>query len=960
LPRLFYLWARMQKEFYEKALPSQGLYCAAGIDRDGRTYHRFAESLSELDKHVEDLKHGELNVFVALHTFNQRSRKAECAEYCKTFFIDLDVDPENPKKYASKDEALSAIEDFLKVSELPPPVRVDSGGGIHAYWILDQDVPSTEWKLYAGKFKKLCLDHLKIDPAVTADSARILRCPDSLNYKRNPPTPTKFLDTEFQEWSYEEFKSYLGKTEDDVELTIFDTLPKGLDEDTKKIARLDNYETSFQDIAEKSLSDNGCAQIKNILINAATLEEPLWYAGLSIARHCTDWETAIHLMSEDHPEYNYETTVRKANQAFGKPFSCEKFDELNPGGCKECPFRGRITNPLGLGRRLAEAPTAETISEEDTVRIETNPKEVPIFPTYLKPFVRGQAGGIYYLPPPEIDEDGTKVQSPPVLLSTSDFFPIKRKYSAGTGEIYVVRIVMTHETREFDMSMEAINSLETFKKVFGREGIVPPNQKLWPMLMDYMTKWAHYYQSQSAADIIRGQMGWSENNDAFVIGAIEYDRKGTERKSATSSLVRGVAKMMEPRGSYDKWKECAHKLNRPEFEMHAFAVGMAFGSPLMRFCKTKGMTFCYTGNTGGAKTGALIAAVSVFASPMDANVFKATDNGFVMRALNFKNILLGIDEVKDKDPKELSNLIHSISQGKGKIRMHASVNAEREQELNAALISLWTSNESMFDKLFTAKRNPTGEFARYMEYRIPRPKYLDENPDWGEQVFDPFNVNYGWAGRDYAKNLMLTPDGDIEDLIGKWRQRIFSSSFGRSIDYRYFENATAATFAGLELARNFNIVEYDSNRIFEEVMLRSIMVKDKTSKEQIVDYEGLVTEFFMNNHRGILIFNNGVSSTEIYGPLMGRMELDTGHFYVSTKHFNEFLTLECKVSTDEMVHTLKAKGVYEGVEEKKRLTTGWKGGTLNGIRCYVFKLATPKEIVEKIIADSSKSKPDRA
>jgi hypothetical protein len=371
------------------------------------------------------------------------------------------------------------------------------------------------------------------------------------------------------------------------------------------------------------------------------------------------------------------------------------------------------------------------------------------------------------------------------------------------------------------------------------------------------------------------------------------------------------------------------------------------------------MTFCYTGNTGGAKSGALIAAVSVFASPNDASVFKATDNGFVMRALNFKNIILGIDEVKDKDPKELSNLIHSIAQGKGKIRMQASVNAEREQELSAAQISLWTSNESMIDKLFAAKRNPTGEMARYMEYRIPRPAYLEENPDWGSQTFDPFNANYGWAGREYIKNLMNVADADKELAINRWRDRIGQSRFGRNISYRFFENAAAATFAGLEFARDFNIVEYDLDRVFDAVMLQSIMVRDKTSKEQAIDYEGLITEFFSENHRGILIFNNGLSTTDIYGPLKGRMELDTGRFYISTKHFNSFLTLECKVSTDEMVHTLKAKGVFLGVEEKKRLTPGWKGGTLNGIRCYVFKLTTPIELVEKIVAES-RSKPEGA
>jgi hypothetical protein len=129
------------------------------------------------------------------------------------------------------------------------------------------------------------------------------------------------------------------------------------------------------------------------------------------------------------------------------------------------------------------------------------------------------------------------------------------------------------------------------------------------------------------------------------------------------------------------------------------------------------------------------------------------------------------------------------------------------------------------------------------------------------------------------------------------------------------------------------------------------MVRDKTVKEQTIDYESLITEYFNNNHRGFLIFNDGVSTSEIYGPLMGRMELDTSMMYVPTKMFNDFIALECKVSTEEMRYTLDKKGVLVKVEEKKRLGTGWKGGTLNGIRCYAFKLSNPKELVEKLIAD---------
>jgi hypothetical protein len=936
----------MTKQFYQKALPSQGVYCVAGIKNE-KTTHRFVETFDDLVDAIDDFKNEGQNVFVALNSFSGHSRKAEYAQYCKSFFIDLDVGASD-KKYPSKDEALAALDDFVSQYDLPPPVRVDSGGGVHAYWIFDRDVPTEEWKIYATKFKQMCLDYLKIDPAVTADAARVLRCPDTFNYKKDPPMPTKLLDSEYFEYDFDMFKSYLGEV--NTVASIIDQLPKGLDEDTRKIARFDNYETTFSDIAEKSLSDQGCAQIKHILVNSTTLEEPLWYAGLSIARHCTDWETSIHLMSEDHPEYNYEATIRKANQTTGKPFSCEKFNDLNPSGCAECPMRGRVTNPLAIGRRFVEAEDQPKPEEAapDAVRISENTQEISAFPPAIRPYVRGRTGGIYYLPPSEIDEDGVKFQPDPILLSTNDFYPTKRMYSRSDGELFSIRVVMPHEVREFDLSHESMQSLDEFKRTLGRAGISPPVQAHWPKLVEYMTKWAHYLQAQDAAEQIRGQMGWTPNYDAFVIGTMEITRSGEERPAPVSPLVKAVASMLEPRGTYEKWTECANKLNMPGFEMHAFAVGMAFGSPLMRFCTTSGMTFCYTGNTGGGKTGALLAACSVFASPKDISVFKSTDNGLVQRALNLKNIALCLDEVKDKDPKELSNLIHSISQGKGKIRLKSNVNAEREQELNAAQMCFMTSNESMRDKIFAAKRNPTGEMARYMEFRVPRPAAMAANAKLGEEIFDPFNTNYGWAGIHYIKYLMKVGDASITKRIEKWHDRIRESRFGTDASYRFYENAISAAFAGLELAGEANIIDYDLNRIFDHVLLQSIMVRDKTVKDGEVDYEALISEFLYKYQRGILVFNEGRQIADAYGAIVARIEVDNGMQYISKTELRKYLVNECNVSTEEMETTLKNKGAL--VDAKKmRLSSGWKGGVTAPIWVYAFRAdpAVTKEFLEK-------------
>ena len=464
-----------------------------------------------------------------------------------------------------------------------------------------------------------------------------------------------------------------------------------------------------------------------------------------------------------------------------------------------------------------------------------------------------------------------------------------------------------------------------------------------------MTKWAHYLQSQDAAEQVRGQMGWTQDNEAFVIGNMEITRQATERPAPVSSLVRSIANMLTPRGSYEKWKESANKLNLHGFEMHAFAVGIAFGSPLMRFCTTSGMTFCYTGNTGSGKTGALLAACSVFANPKEVSVFKSTDNGLIQRALNLKNIALCLDEVKDKDPKELSNLIHSVSQGKGKIRLKSNVNGEREQELNAAQICFMTSNESMRDKIFAAKKNPTGEMARYMEFRIPRPTAMVDNPRLGEEIFDPFNTNYGWAGIEYIKHLMSVGDAAIQERLDKWHERLRRSRFGTDASYRFYENSIAASFAGLDLAKDADIVEYDLDRIFDFVLLQSIMVRDKTVKDGDVDYDSLISEFLLKYQNGILIFNDGKNVADAYGSIVARVELDTSMQYISKTALRKYLVTECNVSTEEMEISLKQSGTL--VDDKKmRLTTGWKGGATSPIWVYAFRTdpSVTKELLEKV------------
>ena len=60
----------MLKQFYEKVLPSQGVYCVAAISQDGRVSNRFAESLGDLFDLINEFKLRTSNYSIPNHDTN--------------------------------------------------------------------------------------------------------------------------------------------------------------------------------------------------------------------------------------------------------------------------------------------------------------------------------------------------------------------------------------------------------------------------------------------------------------------------------------------------------------------------------------------------------------------------------------------------------------------------------------------------------------------------------------------------------------------------------------------------------------------------------------------------------------------------------------------------------------------------------------------------------------------------
>lgn len=945
----------MRKEFYGKVLPTQGVYCVAQINPGtGRTRHIYVYSLDELNAALDDAaEQTEANVYVAPCSFENESRLANNAAYGRSFFVDLDVN-HGKVCYPSKEVALAALDSFLESTGLPPPVRIDSGGGIQAYWLFEDDVPAEEWKVYALKFKQFCIDsELLIDPAVTADAARIMRCPETLNLRTQ--TQSAFIDTEFYQYDFAAFKDFLGAVPIELEEI---KRPSKIDDETKAIAMLDNFEDSFALLAERSLAGEGCEQFKYILNNVATLSYDQWFDALSVAHRCSDREEAIRRVSEGYPEYNPEEAEFKANET-GKasgPRTCATFDQNNPGVCDGCPFKGRITSPIALARKLRvpamqTAPLPEPLPvdpEDDSVWGEGDDKDLLVFPEYLFPYSRGINGGVYYTPPATIDKAGGKTQDSPFQILTRAIYPYKRMFSVHDGESLMMRTVMPMDGyREFLLPVDHIYSNEHLIKAIVKSGTTFDPEKL-KLVTKYFIRWAEYFSSTSRAEQMRMQMGWTRERDGFVIGNNEVTTTGEIVRSAASPLVRGVAQHLKPQGIYEVWKKATRTFNEPGFEMHAFGMMTGFGSPLMHMTPVAGASICFvSANSGTGKTGALYAAISIWGNPKDLSLVDqgATQNGYIGRYLNLKNIIFGIDEASNARPEELAKLVHATSHGKAKIRMQSSVNAEREHEDSASLITFFTSNQSIYDKLRTLKNSPDGEMARLIEFTIRKPPQLTD--DMGVEVFDKLRHHYGYAGLEFMQHYFKVGHDYVKELVDKWQKR-FNAEIGDETGYRFYRGLVAATFAGGELAKEAKIIDIDLDRVFKAVILEIIQLKDDTVKLNKTDYPALVSEFIYQYWSGMLVLDepNRVIREPMAGrPLVARAEAHTDTLYIAKGEFRKFLATK-QVSSREFEKAMQNEGLLSKMD-RHRLSTGWgKGIHGNAIAVYSIKMKLPENEIK--------------
>ena len=932
-------------DFLSSVLPTQGMYCTVGI-RNGLIKQNFHATVDDVEAIGTGLVGSGIDAYFALATFHDGSRrKADNAAFLRSFFLDLDCGTGKP--YADQAAAAQALKAFVLTTKLPMPTIVSSGGGLHVYWPLTEDVPADVWVGHAKSFKRLCTQHnLHADPMVTADSARILRIPGTSNFKGNTSRAVQIMRTGVAV-SLDTFAALLPAAP--VDLSAAKAF--GLDSVTSDVAGGEYPKTKFSKVIMMSVAGNGCAQIKHAVENAATLEEPLWRGGLSIAARCEDAATAIHEFSNMHPEYSPEATEAKAAETKG-PYTCDWYRDNYGERCKGCTFKG--TSPISFGKYVEEAEVVdgayliEKPADEDSVAFTMR------IPEYPFPYFRGAAGGVF-LKKRDADGNDDEIEIYPQDLYVTERFYDRDKFGGGEGEMVGINLHLPHDgVRRFFSPVSSLFATDKLRDLLIRNGVVAYGKKL-DAIMAYFASSIRKLQSQVAANKTRNQMGWipsetegEPTGDGFVIGEIEYTSKGP-KLAPPASATRQMSAYFKPTGTLKEWTEMVDFYNRPGLEPHALAVFSGFASPLLALIggtHVKGALIHLKHNgSGSGKSTAQMVANSIFGRP-DKLLNKPDDTPAAkihkMGMLN--SILNCMDEITNEKPFELSALAYACTGGSGKDRMESQTNSLRMNYVMWCLITLSSGNASIVDKLLQLKATSNGELNRILELSVPR--YTGASKEEIDAIFSKMEHHYGMAGPVFI-DYVVKNKAKVIALLKQIQAQIDKDLNLTTVD-RFYSCVGACLIAGAIISQKLGLHNIEVPRIYK-YLLEAIESNRATIRTTAGDADQVAQEtlaaFLNENVRNALVANSvsksgapEAPSIAPAGPLRLRYYPDIQELVIPVGEFRKFF-VERQVDVKDALTRLNDNGFmkHEGKSHPVRIGAGALGGMAGVLtRCYVF------------------------
>lgn len=713
-------------------------------------------------------------------------RTTALSELHRCLRLDIDCGPGKP--YPGKREALTALGGFCHAYALPNPTVVDSGGGLHCYFLLDQDIPVADWLALSARLAAACTaSGLQVDPTVTCDAARILRLPETHNYKGGDKRPVRVLAT-----GTAASPSVYGQ-----QLPSLTATPLlGLGAVPAALAAVRDDALSAGTYRDYFLRDV-VRQCPGILAmghaGGAGVQEPLWKVALDLVNKSGDTPNAkLHfarLLSSKHPGFDetaFQTKWQQVQAQDYHPPTCSKFSQLGMKECAKCPLRGTIPSPASI----RPAPTPVPVAALQTATpvqhgcfVFNGYGPVAIVPGALDgtPFVIGQDHRPYFR---EVKKEEGKPDTE--ILRRFFNYPLvsvdRLQDESDSASISAITFKRPNDgTVTVSFCSGDFADARKFSALMG-SAMMYGHAKDYDLFRGhFMTSFLQSLQHSRAANKIASHCGWTPDKSAFVLGSKIYTANGTKDIRASGGIEMDA---FCSGGDESKWREAFDVTMRAGPERQAI-LALSIASPLMAFVGgLDGVVVnAYSQHSGSGKSTACDAALSVWGSPHKARRgFHDTVNSLFKVAVVFGNLPLVLDETTNVDGKLLSDFIYTVTQGREKTRLSSDIKLHSSSD-RWCLPVITSSNSSILEKLLSYKSSATAEAARCFEIEFPAIPFDKETLSEAKARLANIHNNFGFLGPRVLQ-LLLAKDPTywtrvVKNVGKKWDMEVSTGASDR-------------------------------------------------------------------------------------------------------------------------------------------------------------------------------------
>ena len=935
-------------EFLQTILPEEGIKFLVSIDQaKGWTKHYPYTDLEQMAKAVEAFDAKAVQVYHACSSYNDpvvevdgKKKYRVSDNWCKAkaFWLDLDCGEDKAAKgegYLTKKDAALALREFCAKTGLPAPMLVDSGNGLHAYWVLTKALKPATWTKIAFRLKVITTHHgLYADPTATADFSRILRPIGGTNKKNTHKTVKVLLKSTPVE--PQAFAAILNAV---ALLESASTTPPKLAEPSINDDLISHLPPSIPIYAEVIASK--CAQLAEIRDTKGDVNYEHWRGAIGLIKYCEEGlEKAREWSSERANTGHDQVDVDQKYETWSSPpTTCEFFSKCNPTGCEGCTFKGKIKTPAVLGRKEPEAKTTEVQAKVDGVAMQV------VVPEFPKGYGHDNNQMIRFME----DKDGIMHA---FTFCANLFYPVHRiKRENGEFSLGMRMHLPDRRTREFEIDTQLLASPQKLIEGLARHELLPTNNKDASMHMTAYLRDSLEKLKQEAEELnTYTSFGWIDNYQGFLIGDRLYHKDGSVRKVLIGSYARDkAAAFPTPTGTAEGYSKALNYLYAREgMEPMQYVVAAGFGSVLSPLGDSmyKGLVFAVVGEeTAKGKTTVCWASLYAFGDA-DRMSLKTEDNATVnaryARMGTYRNIPMLIDEVTNVEPAELSKFAYSVSLGQEKERLtvgKGSSGVRFAESQTWAMNLFMTANKDMHAALAVSQSNTQAEAVRLIQIKIDRydtPKLkMSEVEAAKKQMF----INQGVAGDVFLRYVVKNLD-DVMQRMAKWGVKLENDM--PDVKYRFYRSHAICSFTALEICNELGITNFNIDKLYAFVQELFIELAVSVKEQNTITPEDALNRMLNDLSPRILVTteyrdgrdsrgpedtaripNNGAAGRYILGNQATREHPMTGKLFIVKKEIQDWC-LKHRVDYKHMIDAAIVIGVASDVKEKFNVGRGTK------------------------------------